>query len=141
MIFQDRSDFKVKFFFNDKDDTSGVELALVTEEARKKARKKYIKEVVENLVNPETKRLERITHSDVDTDALHKWGVCAGIASFWGISIKKDGVVSPVECTEENKVMLYDTQPAFKSFVDEKWIELQELSTETLGSTSEAKNS
>lgn len=144
MIFKEETEFKVKFFFDKKDKKSWVELRLIPDEEKREVRKKYVKEVVEHLVNPETKRLERLTHTDADFDALTEWSITNSISDWQGIFLEKvvDGekVKEPVECTDENKIMLHKNKQ-FKKFLDESIVELNELSEKALGSTSKTKNS
>ena len=138
MIFKNLDDFKVRFYFDEQDKNSWVELLFITDEMTALAHKKYIKNVVEYQVNPKSERLERLPFRDADTEALRDWSVTTGISDWSGLQWE-DGTEIP--CTDENKLKLYLNQPAFKEFADESWIKLREMAKEKFGGGSEEKNS
>lgn len=129
-------DFTAKFYFPGSSKKSGVELRLITDEMRRDAYKVLVTEDVDFALHPVTHRLTKVVTPIFKNRDLEDWNIDTMIASWWGISI--DG--EEVECTKDNKVMLYREYPEFCAFVDESEKALKESAEKSFGGASEIKN-
>jgi hypothetical protein len=130
-------DFKVKFYFDDSDKSSGIELKFITDEEKRGAYKELVREDIEFAVHPVNKKLTKVVTPDVDPEAIEAWFIDKMIAGWFGVFL--DG--EEIKCTKENKVKLYKEQEVFRDFVDECNAKLTEQALESFGSSSKAKNS
>jgi len=141
----------MKFYFDETDQSSGVELRWVTMEDQMAAYKTLVKEEVEYAVHPSTKRLTKVVTPDVDHRDMERWIVDNRIMSFWGIFLDD----KELDVTTENKLMLYtgrevdsdgkliriiDEENVFSAFVDEKYKELEKHAKKAFGGNSRIKN-
>ena len=142
----------MKFYFDEEDKKSGVELTFITMEKQLKAYNELVREEVEYAIHPRTRKLTKVVTPEVDTQSMEEWIVDNRISNFWGIFIDDEEI--PV--TKENKLMLYrgrevdkdgnviriiDEEREFASFVDKKYLELEENAKEIFGGNSRLKNS
>ncbi len=128
-------ELKVKFYF-DKSKESGVELMFITDEMRREAHKKLVREDVEFAIHPNTKKLTKVVTPDFNVEDLERWFLDTLITDWWGIFLDK----KEIKPTSANKYKLYKDQKVFRDFIDKKNDELQEMAKETFGGTSSEKN-
>jgi len=145
-------EFTQKFNFVEGDESSGVELRFIPDDAMAKARKKFVKARVEYQPHPRTGKLTRVEDEVVDHDGFFSWWIDQLIVGWWGIIV--DGEEFPV--TTYNKEALYhgrnfgddrvfttiiDEDRVFQKFVIEKNLELSKLAEQLYGGKSLGKNS
>jgi hypothetical protein len=123
---------KVKFNFNEEDDSSGVELRFISNEDQFDLYDKSNEDRVEYVVHPSTKKLTRVDSKKYDQDGFTESFIDMLIVSWWGMFL--DG--EEVECTPENKIKLYKEQKEFAAFVDAKREAINELAVESFGGNS-----
>lgn len=135
---QKNKELKVLFHFDDHTKESGVELRFISKEEHKKAYDELVKEEVDFVVHPETRKLTKVVTPDFgDNENLENWLIDKMIVGWFGIFIDDDEVLF----TKENKIMLYRDYEEFREFIEEKYKLLLEMSKEFYGSDSERKNS
>lgn len=145
-------DFRHKFYFVDGDKSAGVELKFISDEEMAAERKKYVKQVVEYVPHPVTRKLTKVESEEVDDNGFMRWWVTTLIADFWGIFIDD----TEAEVTDYNKQALFfgrnfdeggtftsviDEERSFNKFVAAKNIELGKIAEELFGGKSKRKNS
>jgi len=131
-----KQDFTAKFYFPESGKKSGVELRFLTDEMRREAYNNLVKEDVDFAIHPHTRKLTKVVTPIFKNQDLEDWVVDNLIISWWGISLDD----KPLDCTRENKIMLYREEEAFTAFIDESNKALIESAKASYGGTSEIKN-
>lgn len=148
----DKKPVKAKFYFDEEDQSSWVELQFITREEMSKAYKELVTEEVNYAVDPRTAKLTKVVTPDVKREDMEHWIIDHRIAGWSGIFIDD----KQVEVNQKNKRLLYygkefddngnvvnvvDETGEFRKFVDEKYQLLEEMAQEQFGGISSEKNS
>ena len=132
-----KKDLTVKFYFDEEDKKSWVELKFMSKEAKEKAYKEIVVEEIDFQLRPDNNKLEKVVTPQFEVTDIEDWYLDNQIVNWEGLFLDK----VELKPTKENKVKLYREQPAFAAFLNEKIGELEEIALESFGGDSEIKNS